>query len=356
LRHRRRRLPAEIDRVDGGRVTAERRREAGPKTTAPRAEGGPGGGAGAGPRASSLQVALARQILTLIRREGWEPGRRVPEQTLARSLDVSRSPVRGALGLLAERGLLRSEAGRGFVLARLPDDDAGLSAGLPPSREEGLYDALLADRANGRIAQEVSEAELMPRYDVSRGLVRKVFMRLAAEGLATRLRGHGWRFAESLDTEAAVSDSYRFRMIIECAALREPGYRLDPAAIAGLRRAHEAVLARGRPMVGGAEWFDINANFHESIVAGAQNRFLLQAARQQSSLRRMQEFVEYPSLPEDRIIQSCREHLAILDAIATGDLPWAEALLMRHLELAARKLEDADGGVAPASRVGRPGD
>jgi DNA-binding GntR family transcriptional regulator len=284
----------------------------------------------------------------LMRQEAWEVGRRVPEQTLARALHVSRSPVRGALGLLAARGLLRPEAGRGFVLAKQPDDGAAGDAALPPSREEGVYEALLADRANGRIAQEVSEAEMMPRYNVSRGLVRKVFMRLAAEGLASRLRGHGWRFAESLETEEAIRESYRFRMIIECAALREPGYHLDPARIAALRRAHEAVLARGRPTVSGGEWFDINSNFHESIVAAAQNRFLLQAERQQTRLRRMREFVEYPSLPQQRIEQSCREHLAILDAIETGDLAWAAALMMRHLELAVRSAEDDEGAGASA--------
>lgn len=273
--------------------------------------------------------------------EGWRPGRRVPEQTFARLHDVSRSPVRAALGLLVEHGLLRSESGRGFILAR---DVAGESIEqlIPPSLEEQLYGAVIADRANGRIAQEVSEAEMMPRYKTSRGVIRKVFMRLAAEGLASRQRGHGWRFADSLDTEQGILESYRFRMTVECGALRQPGYNLDRARIARLREAHEAILAKGRTKIGGAEWFAINANFHETVASGARNRFFLQAVRQQNSLRRIHEFGEFPHLSNERIIQSCREHLAILEALERGDQQWAEALMMRHLELAVRYIAEED--------------
>jgi DNA-binding GntR family transcriptional regulator len=305
----------------------------------------PGGGTRGNGSISSLQVELARQILKRMQDEGWRPGRRVPEQTFARLHNVSRSPVRAALGLLVSHGLLRNESRRGFILAR---DVAGESIEqlIPPSVEEQLYAALIADRAAGRIAQEVSEAEMMPRYATSRGVIRKVFMRLAAEGLVSRQRGHGWRFADSLDTEQGILDSYRFRMTVECAALRQPGYGLEPAQIARLRAAHEAILAKGRAKTGGAEWFAVNADFHETIAGGSRNRFFLQAVRQQNSLRRIQEFGEFPHLSSERIIQSCREHLEILDALARGDRHWAEALLMRHLELAVRYIAAEDSAAS----------
>jgi DNA-binding GntR family transcriptional regulator len=300
-------------------------------------------------RSSSLQVELARQILRRLDAEGTTVGTRVPEQTLARSLGVSRSPVRAALTLLVERGLLRSESGRGFILAR-PIDSQTLEHLIPPSEEERLYSALIADRANNSIAQEVSETEMMPRYHASRGLVRKVFMRLAAEGLASRQRGHGWRFADSLDSEEGVVESYRFRMTVECGALQEPGYRLDPARIAKLRAAHEALLAKGRRKIDGAEWFAINADFHETVASGSHNRFFVQAVRQQNNLRRMQEFGGFTSLSDERVAQSCREHLAILEALERGDQPWAAALLMRHLQLAVRYIDEVSEAPAPAAK------
>jgi DNA-binding GntR family transcriptional regulator len=285
---------------------------------------------------SPLQTELARQILDEARREGWKVGERIPEQRLAKRFGVSRSPVRGALLLLAERGLMRLEPGRGFILETettdLPDDDDL----VPPSQAEQLHGTLLGDRALGRLPPEVSETELTERYGVSRGVVRRVFMRLAAEGLAERQRGHGWRFADSLDTPEAIAESYQFRLGVECIALRAPTFRADPDRLAQLRDAHRAVL--DQPLAGMTRqlWFTLNASFHETLAGWSQNRFFLQAVRQQNNLRRMKELAVFTTLDPERVRQSCDEHLAILAAVENGEQGFAEALLRRHLELAGR--------------------
>ncbi len=53
----------------------------------------------------------------------WEgkfaPGERIPEEEIARSLGVSRTPVRDALRRLQERGMLAVGAGRSLVVAEL---------------------------------------------------------------------------------------------------------------------------------------------------------------------------------------------------------------------------------------------
>jgi DNA-binding GntR family transcriptional regulator len=285
---------------------------------------------------SPLQIDLARQILDEARREGWKLGDRIPEQRLARRFGVSRSPVRGALLLLAERGLMRLEPGRGFILEADPSDMAGDDDLVPPSTAEQLHGTLLSDRALGRLPAEVSETELTERYGVSRGVVRRVFMRLAAEGLAERQRGHGWRFADSLDTPEAIAESYQFRLGVECVALRAPTFRAEPERLAQLRDAHRTVL--DRPLAGMTRqtWFALNASFHETLAGWSHNRFFVQAVRQQNNLRRMKELAVFTSLDPDRVRQSCDEHLAILAAIEDGELGFAEALLRRHLELAGR--------------------
>jgi DNA-binding GntR family transcriptional regulator len=285
-------------------------------------------------RSSPLQRELARQIMEKIRDEGLEPGARLSEQRLARALGVSRSPVRAALELLTEQGLVGPLQKRGFGVLREPDgkDVAKL---IPKSEGEEVYAAIMADRANGRLPQEVSEAELIPRYGASRGVVRKVLMRFAAEGLAQRLRGHGWRFMDTLESEEAIRESYEFRLVVECAALRSPTFRVDPDRFRHLRRAHEEILARARRGIGREEWFRVNASFHETLSACSGNRFFLQAIRQQNSLRRMQEYTVFQRLSQERVEQSCREHLAILDALEAGDAEWAEAIMRRHLRQAA---------------------
>jgi DNA-binding GntR family transcriptional regulator len=288
------------------------------------------------PNVSDLQAELARQIVSLATDEYWALGERVSDFALAKKLGVSRSPVRAALALLVERGLLVREPGRGYVLARSPSGDDEIDGVAPPSEVEHLYKRLMADRAAGALADEVSEAELAERYGATRGMVRKVLLRFAAEGLAQRQRGHGWAFAESLDTEEAVSESYQFRLTIECAALRQPGFRIDAQELASLRAAQEAVMQAPTATIRRDQWFRINARFHEALASWSHNRFLVQAVRQQNNLRRMTEYADFEKLSEARIHDACAEHIAILDALADGDIDFAEALLRRHIERASR--------------------
>jgi DNA-binding GntR family transcriptional regulator len=284
--------------------------------------------------ASPLQVDLARRIFERIRDLGWGVGTRVSVPELARAFGVSRSPVSAALDLLVDRGVLQPLETRGLQVAC---DLASLNPEsiLPASPQETLYRRMMRERARGELPQDVSEAELMPRYGASRGVVRKLLLRFAAEGLAQRLPGHGWRFVDTLVDEDAYRESYEFRMIVECAALRSPRFHIEPLQLLPIRSAHRRILADGGRTTAGDEWFRINSSFHESLAACSGNRFLTEAVRQQNNLRRLQESAGFEELPAERIEQSCREHLAILDAVEAGDVEWAEALLRQHLRQAA---------------------
>ena len=269
-------------------------------------------------------------------------GAPVREQALARRLGVSRTPVRRALRLLADEGVVVHEAGTGFKLSiRLdgapnPLDRETAERKALPGDDADLCARILSDRGRGRLGLDVSESELVQRYGSPRGAVRKALQLLATDGLVQRQRGHGWRFTDSLDTEDAIAESYAFRVGVECAALQQPGYRADPAELARLRSAHEALLARPAEEVTREQWFWVNATFHEALAAWSNNRFFLQAIRHQNSLRRMQQYVDFPTLTSVQIEQSCREHLGVLEAIAEGDLATARNRLANHLTAAAR--------------------
>lgn len=198
---------------------------------------------------SNLQLELVRQILALAIDGQWTLGARVSEQKLSRRFNVSRSPVRAALGLLEGRGLVIRDPNRGFILARLPGADDQGEAVAPSSEIDLLYTRLMADRSSNSLPKEVSEAELGQRYEVTRGILLKALMRLSSEGLAHRLRGHGWGFAESLDTPEALRDSYRFRLLVECGALREPGFHVDKAELAALRVTHLKMIESPPPSI-----------------------------------------------------------------------------------------------------------
>lgn len=285
---------------------------------------------------SALQTELVRQILEGIARDGAAIGAPVRELPLAQRFGVSRTPIRAALRILEGMGYLAFDAGRGFTLARRIDPDAALGQdALPRSAIDELHQAIMADRARGLLPADVSEASLMPRYGASRGMVRRVLMQLSDAGLARRQRGHGWRFTEALDSPEAVAESYRFRIIVECAALGEPGYAADPPALAQLREQHLIIL-RDVEKVDPNRWFQANNDFHEAVALWSRNRFLIEAVQRQNALRRFGEHYVFHRLTPRRIIQSSREHLAILEAIEKGDNAWAASLLERHLALAAR--------------------
>ncbi len=283
---------------------------------------------------STLQLDLARRIIDRIRDADLRVGTRISAPELARLFGVSRSPISGALELLVEKGVLQPMEKRGLRVAR-DVSTLDLSEILPNSPIEDLYRQMLRERAQNELPQEVSEAELIPRYGVSRGIVRKLLMRFAAEGLAQRLPGHGWRFVDTLDGEEAYRESYEFRAIVECSALRTPNFKVDAEIAAQIRRAHERILDDPASRSGSDEWFRVNAFFHENLAGFSGNRFLTDAIRHQNNLRRMQESAAFFELPAKRIEQSCREHLAILDAVERGNVEWAEALLRQHLKQAS---------------------
>lgn len=280
---------------------------------------------------SNLQVEVAHKMLALITKERWQIGDRISDAAIARELHVSRSPVRQVLHLLVQRGIVAQAPNRGYLLQRFPEHDELSNEILPPSDFEDLYHRLMNARASGAVGLEISEAALADQFEVTRGTVRRTLMRFAAEGLAERLPGYGWRFAETLDNEHAVHESDSFRMVIECGALTQADYSPVLSELQELKKAQIEILERSISDFPDGYWFDVNANFHETLVSWANNRFLTQTIRWQNHLRRLTESCEVDRLCDARIHQACTDHLEILQAIEAGDFEFAAALLKRHI-------------------------
>jgi DNA-binding GntR family transcriptional regulator len=203
-----------------------------------------------------------------------------------------------------------------------------------PTHADRLFLAIARDRRAGKLAEDVSEGDLMRRYDVTRATVQQVLVRLSEVAAVQRKPGHGWRFLPTISDPEARAESYRFRQIIEPAALLEPGYRLAPGWIDEMRHKHRDMLATPWRETTSIALYEMNAQFHEGLAAGSHNRFLLVAIQQQNRLRR---FANYDwTFGHDRVVVSCREHLEILDRIEAGDQQAAAALMRQHLDAAQR--------------------
>ena len=280
---------------------------------------------------------LAERIVEAAVTGAWPEGARVTEQALAQTLAVSRTPVRVALRLLARHGVVKARPNRGHVLARPGTDLAGFRLPAQASAEGMLHDALIRDRLAGRIASELVQSDVARRYSVSPPLIQRAIARLEQEGLVRRT---GWRcdFVPSLDTEHSRRASYELRLMLEPPAFLVPGFHADPELIERLAEENTQLsthpeLAQEDP----AQVFEIDARFHEAIAACSGNLFVLNAVRQQNALRRLLELGSYAD--HARIVVWCREHMAIISAIAANDMAMASRLMHRHLMHAAEAAE-----------------
>ncbi len=291
----------------------------------------------AGAKPSGLHLSLARRIAALAAERRWPAGFHLREMEIAREFEVSRTPVRAALGVLAGQGLVENRTNQGFFLSRDGAELETAERSLPAALEENVLQAILRDREAGRLPEQLIETDLLETYGIGRSGLRKVLLRLAEDGLVKRRRGHGWSFVPSLASNQAREESYRFRLIIECMGLQEPGFRVDKHQFARSRAAHEAFIEDLYRSPSVERFFAINAGFHAMLAACSGNRFLLQAMEAQNALRRLTEYADYGELDADALLKSCREHLAILDALEQGDINWAVILMRQHLTRPARE-------------------
>jgi DNA-binding GntR family transcriptional regulator len=292
-------------------------------------------------------------MLDVIREARFEAGHRLREQQLADLLQVSRTPVRAALALLAERGLVESRPNQGYVLVRPSQDLDQIVFEVPTTADRDLYDRLVVDRLAGEIPLSLTQSEIERRYDVDRAVLLRVLSRLAEDGLVARNEGRGWTFLPTLDSSKALRNSYDFRLTIEPAGFLLPTFRFDPVVLERCRLNH--LYFEAHPdiaTVDRRQLFEADAAFHEMCAEFSGNAFFLQSMQQQNRLRRLLEFGGYTN--RRRVRDWCREHLAIMEAIRTDARDEAAAMMRDHLSRAYRLTPASDGRAGPPPRR-RPG-
>lgn len=276
----------------------------------------------------ALHRSLARDMLLRWQSQGAVPGARLSRLALAKELGVSRTPVAGAMTLLESLGVVESD-GRTLLLRNPGLDPARLGGEGAPDATDALIMRLARDRRLGELEEEVSERQLQTRYALGRAVVSDAMRRLAELGAVTRNRGHGWRFAPGYASPEDRAASYRFRLLLEPAAIMEAGFVLPPGWAKDMRDRHEAFLSRDWGGTDPVAFFETNAAFHLGLAEASGNRFIAQAIEQQNQLRR---FSNYDwQRGQERVRVSASEHLGILDALAAGDRAEAAERMHRHL-------------------------
>lgn len=277
---------------------------------------------------SDLQGELADRIRALIRQRPQGIAERLREAVLSREFGVSRSPIRAALQHLVAEGILTRNERGGYDVMRIPSLG---SAAVYDDPAPSLYARVLKDIILNEMPDPATESALMRRYEAGRGEVTRVLRRLVREGLAEPLPGHGW-IVIRLDSEQ-LARSYHLRAILEPALVMDQAYEPQRGALERLRQEHAAMLEKLSTESPWQQLFELDAAVHEALAAGSRNELVVDIIRRQNRLRRLAEYVSYSRL--ERIQESMKEHIAIIDAVLRDDRSWAAALLRQHLGISS---------------------
>jgi DNA-binding GntR family transcriptional regulator len=288
--------------------------------------------------ASPLQAELAARILRSLHEQGAGAGHHLVEQDLCRQFGVSRTPVRGALRLLAEDGRVESRANRGFILLK-PVTDVADTDPIDPQDEEDkqLFIAIAKARNTGKLPVEVAQQEVVRMFDAKLPTVLRVLRQMSELGLVERKPGNGWSFMASIDSSRTRSESYAFRRAIEPAGLLQPTFRLDREWAKESRARHLEFRRKPWRDTLAVKFYEMNSDFHEQLARCSGNRYMLSAVQKQIQLRT---FMNYQWVyGVERVLASIDEHLAILTALEADRNQDAAVLMEGHL-LASRRVNE----------------
>jgi len=171
----------------------------------------------------------------------------------------------------------------------------------------------------------LSESEVAAAYEVSRQPVREAFIKLVEEGLL-EVRPQRGSFVRRIDV-AAVMDARFVREAIEADVVKILAGRSDPALDRDLRRqiAEQEERASEGDHVG---FIALDERFHRTLAEAAGHR---QAWGVIESVKSQMDRVRYLStrrFPMDALV---RQHGAVAQAVAEGNLEAAEVAIRTHL-------------------------
>jgi len=191
-----------------------------------------------------------------------------------------------------------------------------------------LLDALRMAIFRGELTpgQRLVETELAGRYATSRGAVREALVLLSNEGLVSRERNRGaWVRPVTLEEAIEITEA---RAVLEglCAA---------KAAAAATRADHRELRATGKKMTEAVRGGDVVAYNTASQHVHMRVREIAQQQTVAGILERLRyKSVRYQfhvALLPGRMERGLKEHLAIIEAVTSGDPEIAERIMREHL-------------------------
>lgn len=198
-----------------------------------------------------------------------------------------------------------------------------------------IRDEILALILRGELApgSRITEPMIASRLGVSRVPVREALRDLESTGLVES-RKHTGTFVRQLSPKET-ADLYELRSVLDAFAGRAAAVKGDPALIAVLEQRLRA-MERAAEAKDVMTYYETNLHFHWDIIDASGNdqvREVYRGVVQKLHLARLK------NLSTDvGMLNSIREHHAIVDAIRGKQPDECEALMANHVKAAGERL------------------
>ncbi|MDM0006170.1 GntR family transcriptional regulator [Variovorax sp. J22G73] len=222
-----------------------------------------------------------------------------------------------------------------------------------PSQTRQVFAELRTAIVGGRLlpGSKLNIAALAEELDVSAGAVREGLAMLEAESLVVSEPSRGYRVSpiSPEDLEELVKARIEIEKLCLAEAIRHGDLAWEGSVVSAHHRlSRQAERDAAMPTVLSAEWTSSHADFHNALVSGCPNSWLLrmhQMLYQQSERYRQ---LSAPLGKESRDVGA--EHQALLDAVLNRDIQAAQVLMAEHLQTTGRLLMSALRASVPAER------
>ena len=281
-------------------------------------------------KSKQLARQVAHDISKRITMDELRVGQHISAQTIADSLGISRSPVREALQMLSDAGLVEQKQNRGyFVASKTPQSPKTPALMAIIDDDPSEYQRIADDWRRNLLPEEVTEQFLRERYRLTKAHLQDILVRAAREGWAERKPGYGWRLLSVAKTPEAFQQIYHFRMVIEPAAMLDPDYDIDFAILSRLKGIQHRMLDHDiehRPV---EHLLSVGAEFHEELIKFSGNPYFHMSLARVNQMRRLLEYRAVFS--RERFVVQTQDHLRIIDLLERGEIIEASYGMRRHL-------------------------
>ncbi|MCO7642406.1 GntR family transcriptional regulator [Pseudomonas sp. S 311-6] len=303
-------------------------------------------------RSASRYEMIRNALRDAIRQGQAAPGLVLVEAPLAQIFGTSRVPVRKALHLLHEEGLLSRFDGRGYLVNPAQSALAPLRTPLTPEAlglsdiDELIDNRSLGERIHDELTACVSTFMVFGHYrldeqvaaetlGVSRAIVREALMRIRDRGLVEKEPYAQWLTGPL--TAQAVRDDYELRALLEPEALRQRAPFISRDTLSEML---DRVIAAQQPGVNlrRSALARIEQDLHRDLLADLDNQKMAAAIRQAQGAMNINPII-HATLRMSTDEAMLREHRLVLEALLYGAIDTAALSLKDHLQRACRRAQ-----------------